>query len=52
MPNLIGIFGKVDGRGLMLALLGEQANLYAVRVRREQRKIDPCAIPGRAERMW
>ena len=51
MPDLIGVFRQVDADGLTLALLVEQADLDSVRMRREQREIDPFAVPCRAERM-
>ena len=49
VPDLVGIFGKLDARGF--ALLVEQADLDSRRMRREQREIDACAIPGRPERV-
>lgn len=51
VPDLIGVFGKLDTRGLALALLVEEADLHPGRVRREQGEIDALTVPRRTERM-
>src|SRR5271170_7182573 len=52
MPNLIGVFGEIDARGLALAFLVEQADLDSARMRREQGEIDAVPVPGGPERVW
>src|SRR5580704_16462115 len=52
VPDLVRVLGKADARRLALARLVEQAYLDLARMRREQRKIDAFAVPGRAQRPW
>jgi hypothetical protein len=47
VPDLVAVFGKLDALLLGLAGLVEQAQLDLRRLRREQREIDPLAVPGR-----
>ena len=51
VPDLVGIFGQLDARCLALAAVVEEAELDPRRVRREQREVDPLAVPGGSPRM-
>ncbi len=51
VPHLVGVFRERDAGLFVLPRAVEQAQLHFVGVRREQRKIDPLPIPGRAERI-
>ncbi|MCY1352256.1 hypothetical protein D9M69_385450 [compost metagenome] len=50
MPDLVGVFGQVDALQLGFAAGIEQAQLDLGGVGREQREIDPQAVPGGAQR--
>src|SRR5438270_9958679 len=51
VPYLVGIFGKFDARLLELTRAVEQAQLDLFGMGREQREIDPLAVPARTERV-
>jgi len=51
VPDLVGVFGQFDARGLALAGLVEQAELDPCRMRREQREVNPLAVPSGTQRM-
>ena len=51
VPDLVGEFRQLEARRLPLAAVVEQAELDPRRGRREQREIDPLAVPGGAKRV-
>ncbi len=51
VPDLVGIFGKLDPRFLANSGAVEQTQLDLLRMRREQREIHPLAVPGGAQRI-
>ena len=52
VPDLVAVFRQLDARGLRLPLGIEEAQLHLGRVRREQREVDPFAVPGRPLGIW
>src|SRR4029077_9072377 len=47
VPDLVAVFRQLDARGRSLAAGIEQTALHLGGVRREQREVDPFAVPGR-----
>ena len=50
MEDLVGVFGQLDPRDLLVARAIEEADLHARGVGGEEREIGALAIPARPER--
>ncbi len=51
MPDLVGALAQLDPLQLMFAGAVEQTQLHFVGTTRENREVDPLAIPGGAARI-